>query len=145
LKVWLALKMTGRQQYAEWIEKDIYLARLLAARLRREPDFETIGPNTLGICTFRWLPVDANGAVLFDPVTTDRLNRQLQEVIERDGDAWFSFTVLRGRVVLRVNVENRWMNQKDIVRLVRVIRRTANRILAEGPGNYSRKETGGRS
>ena len=145
LKVWLALKMTGRQQYAEWIEKDIYLARLLAARLRREPDFETIGPNTLGICTFRWLPVDAQGAVLFDPATTDRLNRLLQEVVERDGDAWFSFTVLRGRVVLRVNVENRCMNQKDIVRLVRVIRRTADRILAEGPDNYGRKETGGRS
>ena len=68
-------------------------------------------------------------------VVTDRvvLNRQLQERIEREGDAWFSYTVLRGRTALRVNVENRRMHRDNVERLVRVIRATADRILAE-PG-----------
>ena len=130
LKVWLALKTTGRKQYASWIEKDIYLARLLAARLRREPDFELLGPNTLGICNFRWVPVDSEGRLRYDPEQNDRLNRQLQELVEQEGDAWFSYTVLRRRVSLRVNVENRCIEQKDIERLVKVLRRTADRILA---------------
>ena len=39
--------------------------------------------------------------------TNDQLNRELQDLVEREGDAWFSFTVLAGRVALRVNVENR--------------------------------------
>ena len=50
-------------------------------------------------------------------------------MVERDGDAWFSYTVLKGRVALRMNVENRCMDQSDIERLVLVIRRAADRLL----------------
>lgn len=129
LKLWMALKMEGRARFAAWIENDMYLARLLAANLRREPDFELLGPNTLGVCVFRWTPRNADGRPRFNPDRTDRLNRLLQEQIEREGDAWFSYTVLRGRVALRVNVENRRMRREHIERLVLLIRRTADRIL----------------
>ncbi len=98
-------------------------------RIRRQPDFRILGPNTLGICNFRWEPTDAAGGLRFDSETNDQLNRDLQELVEREGDAWFSFTVLNGQVALRVNVENRSMEQNDIERLVRVIRRAADRIL----------------
>jgi glutamate/tyrosine decarboxylase-like PLP-dependent enzyme len=131
LKLWLTFKAVGRRQYAAWIEKDIELARILAARMRRQPDFRILGPNTLGICNFRWEPRDADGVLLFSAEENDQLNRDLQEMIEREGDAWFSFTVLAGQVALRVNVENRSMEQSDIERLVQVIRRAADRILAE--------------
>ncbi len=131
LKVWLAFRMVGRRQYAAWVEKDIELARILAARMRRHPDFRILGPNTLGVCNFRWEPRDAKGARRFDDETNDELNRELQALVEREGDAWFSFTVLGGRVALRVNVENRCMEQSDIERLVLVIGRAADRILDE--------------
>lgn len=131
LKVWLAFRMVGRRQYAAWVEKDIELARIMAARMRRHPDFRLLGPNTLGVCNFRWEPRDAGGALRWDDETNDELNRELQARVEREGDAWFSFTVLGGRVALRVNVENRNMEQSDIERLVQVIDRTAARILAE--------------
>jgi glutamate/tyrosine decarboxylase-like PLP-dependent enzyme len=133
LKVWMSLKLVGRKQFGEWVDNDIYLARLLAGLLRREPDFTLLGPNTLGVCNFRWEPRNPDGSPRFDDETTDRLNRQLQERIEREGDAWFSYTVLRGRTALRVNVENRRMRRENVERLVRVIRATADGILAE-PG-----------
>ena len=38
--------------------------------------------------------------------------------------------MLNGQVALRVNVENRNMEQSDIDRLVQVIRRAGDRILA---------------
>jgi aromatic-L-amino-acid decarboxylase len=130
LKLWLAFRAVGRRQFASWVEKDIELARILAARMRRQTDFRILGPNTLGVCNFRWEPRDAGGGLRFDSQTNDQLNRDLQELIESEGDAWFSFTVLNGQVALRVNVENRNMEQNDIERLVQVIRRAAGRILA---------------
>ncbi len=130
LKLWLAIKSVGRKQYAAWVEKDIELARILAARMRRQADFRILGPNTLGICNFRWEPVTPAGSLRYSADRNDQLNQLLQETVERDGDAWFSFTRLDGQVALRVNVENRNMEQNDIERLVRVIRRAADRILA---------------
>lgn len=131
LKLWLALRAVGRRQYAAWVEKDIELARVMAARMRRQPDFRILGPNTLGICNFRWEPLRPDGSMRFTAAQTDRLNRQLQDLVEREGDAWFSYTVLDGQVALRVNVENRNMEQADIERLVAVIRRAADRLLEQ--------------
>ena len=130
LKIWMSMKLVGRVEFARWVENDIYLARVLAALLRHEPDFTLHGPNTLGVCNFRWEPRNSDGSSRFNEDQTDQLNRMLQEQIERDGDAWFSYTVLRGRVALRANVENRRMSRDHIERLVRVIRATADRILA---------------
>jgi aromatic-L-amino-acid decarboxylase len=131
LKLWLAIRSVGRRQYAAWVENDIELARVMAARMRRQPDFRILGPNTLGICNFRWEPRRADGGLRFSAAQSDRLNRELQELVEREGDAWFSFTVLDGQVALRVNVENRNMEQADIERLVGVIRRAADRLLEQ--------------
>ncbi len=124
LKLWLALKAVGRRQYAAWIEKDIELARMLAGLLKQTAEFALIGPNTLGICTFRWVP---RGLELSEE-RIDQLNRDLQALVEREGDAWFSHTVLDGRVALRVNVENRNMTRDDILWLLRVLRRAADRL-----------------
>jgi hypothetical protein len=74
--------------------------------------------------------VGPDGGLRFSSEQNDQLNRDLQELVERAGDAWFSFTVLNGQVALRVNVENRNMEQSDIDRLVEVIRRASDRILA---------------
>ena len=131
LKLWMTLKLVGRAQFGAWVDNDIYLARLLAALLRREPDFELLGPNTLGVCNVRWTPRNPDGAPRFDEQRIDQLNRRLQEQVEREGDAWFSYTVLNGRTALRFNVENRRMRRRNIERLVRVIRATADRILDE--------------
>ncbi len=128
LKLWMAMKVVGRRRYADWVEKDMELARVLAGLLQRTPEFRLIGPNTLGICTFRWEP---NG-VDRTPEEIDQLNRDLQALIEREGDAWFSHTILKGRVALRVNVENRQMKREDVMRLQRVLRRAAERL---HPGN----------
>ena len=124
LKLWMTLKATGRRRFAAWVEKDIELARVLAGLLQRTPEFELVGPNTLGICTFRWEPRDGERS----PEEIDQLNRDLQAAVEREGDAWFSHTTLNGRVTLRVNVENRSMRRDDIIRLLNVLRRTAVRL-----------------
>ncbi len=143
LKVWMALKLHGRQHFAAWVEKDIELARILAGKLRREPDFRLIGPNSLGICNVRWEPVGPDGRRLYAPEVEDQLNRELQELVEREGDAWFSHTILKGQVALRVNVENRRMEQVHVTRLVRVLRRAATRILQARRAGAGTPQAGG--
>jgi glutamate/tyrosine decarboxylase-like PLP-dependent enzyme len=117
------MKMVGRNKYAEWIEKDIELARVLAGLLQQTDEFELTGPNTLGICTFRWVPDSS-----LSDEDIDQLNRDLQTVVEREGDAWFSHTTLQGQVTLRVNVENRHMERSDILRLLNVLKKTARKL-----------------
>jgi len=97
---------------------------VFAGLLQHTPEFKLIGPNTLGICTFRWEP---NGCER-TPEEIDQLNRDLQALVEREGDAWFSHTLLKDRVALRVNVENRYMERDDIMRLLRVLHRAADRL-----------------
>lgn len=121
LKLWMTIKATGRRRFAAWVEKDVELARVLSGLLQRAPEFELVGPNTLGICTFRWEPNDR----VRSPEEVDQLNRDLQAAVELEGDAWFSHTILNGRVTLRVNVENRNMMRDDVIRLLTVLRRTA--------------------
>ncbi len=133
LKVWLAFKMVGRRQYAAWVENDIELARGLAAALRTDPEFELIGPSSLGICCFRWTPRPPAGQPPLSPAAVDQFNRDLQELVEREGDAWFSHTILKGRVALRVNVENRRMERADVERLLRVLKRAVARLAPGGP------------
>ncbi len=124
LKLWMTMKATGRRRFAAWVEKDIELARVLAGLLQRTSEFKLVGPNTLGICTFRWEPSDRERT----PEEVDQLNRDMQATVEREGDAWFSHTILNERVTLRVNVENRNMQRDDIIRLLNVLRRTAARL-----------------
>lgn len=131
LKFWLTMKAIGRRRYAEWVEKDIELARSLAGLLRRDPAFELIGPNTLGICTFRWIPPASADGEAHSEEEIDQLNRDLQQTVERNGDAWFSHTILKGKVGLRVNVENRNMEISDVERLYKVLRRAAAAIVQD--------------
>ena len=51
---------------------------------------------------------DARASCASVDEVNDQLNRDLQERVEREGDAWFSYhRCCKGRVALRVNVENR--------------------------------------
>ncbi len=38
MKLWMAMKVVGRKRYADWVEKDMELARVLAGLLQQTPD-----------------------------------------------------------------------------------------------------------
>jgi hypothetical protein len=56
-------------------------------------------------------------------------------------DAWFSHTILKGRVALRVNVENRRMRRDDIDRLLRVIGRPPPSAARDRPDGSRRRRS----
>ena len=134
LKLWLAFRSVGRRQYAAWVEKDIELARIMAGPHAAAARFPHPGPQHPGHLQF---PLGTPGPRRRPAVRSTRRTtsstascRSWSSARATPGSASRCWT---GRVALRVNVENRCMEQSDIERLVQVIRRTADRILAEQP------------
>ena len=126
LKIWFALKTLGVTGYAKIIERQIELTRDFAARIAELEEFECVGEVETAVCCFRFMPREMReraGAEL------DSLQRELQQRIERSGEAWMSTTVLEGRRALRVNVNSFLTEQRHIVDLVELLRRESVELL----------------
>ena len=128
LKVWMALKSLGVRGYAAIVERQIDLARHLAARLEESEDFEVVGPVETALCCARFLPKGARDLSLKEQ---DELQRALQQRVEQSGEAWFATTVLHGRRALRVNVNSFLTERQHIDDLVELLRREGARLLDE--------------
>ncbi|HYG09791.1 MAG TPA: pyridoxal-dependent decarboxylase [Pyrinomonadaceae bacterium] len=126
LKIWCALKTLGTRGYAEIIERQIELTEYFAARVSALEEFECVGEVETALCCLRFVPPemrDAPGAEL------DSLQRELQQRIERSGEAWFATTVLHGRRALRVNVNSFLTERRHIDDLLELLRRESREVL----------------
>jgi aromatic-L-amino-acid decarboxylase len=116
LKLWMAIKFMGREGYATTVERQIALTEYLAKQIDNLKDFELVGEVETAVCCFRFVPsADLDGPEL------DRLQQRLQQVIERSGEAWLTTTVLRGRRVLRVNINSFLTEQRHVDDLLRLL------------------------
>jgi glutamate/tyrosine decarboxylase-like PLP-dependent enzyme len=69
LKVWLGIRMAGREGYRRMIADDIALAAHLFAAVGRHPELEA-HTRGLSITTFRYVPRDAGAAPPKTPIST---------------------------------------------------------------------------
>lgn len=129
LKIWMALKFMGTRGFAEVIERQIELTQYFADQLDELKDFQRVGEVETAVCCFRFLPGEVAGQ---DPQTQDALQRSLQQLIERSGEAWLSTTVLKGRRALRVNVNSFLTERRHIDDLVELLSREGDSLLREG-------------
>src|SRR5437868_9613670 len=123
LKLWMALKFMGVSGYAEIIERHIELTKYLAQQIDALEDFKRVGEVETAVCCFRYLPQhDLSGPEI------DRLQQDLQQIIERSGEAWLTTTVLHGRRALRVNINSFLTEQQHIDDLVKLLVRSATQL-----------------
>ena len=116
LKLWIAMKFMGREGYAKTVERQIELTKYLAQQIDASKDFQRVGEVETAVCCFRYLPqADLSGPEI------DRLQQQLQQIIERSGEAWLTTTVLHGRRALRVNINSFLTEQHDIDHLLELL------------------------
>ena len=120
LKLWMAWKFLGRSGYAELIEKQIALTQYLAETIDSVKDFERLGQVETAVCCFKFLPQGLRGK---DEAYQDRLQQQLQQRIEKSGEAWITTTVLHGRRALRVNINSFLTDTRHVDELVAVLKR----------------------
>ena len=132
LKVWLALAHAGRAGYAASIGDDIALAARLYDRVAEHPELEPC-TRALSITTFRFVPANLRSRTGDPAIETylNGLNAAILDRIQRDGDAFVSNAVLRGRYVLRACIVNFNTQPADIDALPAIVARLGAALDAE--------------
>ena len=142
LKVWLALRLAGRDGYRRMIGDDMALAKRLFEAARKHPELEAV---TLGlsITTFRFIPPDLAAArTEADEEYLDRLNAALLERLQHEGEVYLSNAVVRGRYLLRSCVVNFRTSERDIDAIPEIVARSAralDRQMRPGENGPARK------
>lgn len=125
LKLWMALKFLGRSGYEEIIDRQIELTEYFARRVDELDNYEAVSPVETAVACFKFLPP---GARELDGAQQDKLQQQLQQRIEQGGEAWLTTTVLRGRRVLRVNINSFLTERRHVDDLLELLKREAGNI-----------------
>jgi len=126
LKLWMAMKFMGRKGYAETVERQIELTKHLAERIDQLDEFERVSPVETAVCCFRFAPNALGG---MNDTELDALQGQVQQVIERSGEAWLTTTLLHGRRAFRVNVNSFLTEKRHIDDLVELLQRSAAKFV----------------
>ncbi len=98
LKLWLTLRVHGRQAYEQHIDRQMQLARNFADWIGQASEFELAAPTMLTIVNFR---VKAEGR---SEQQVAAIHADIVDQVTRDGQLWISDTVVNGGSVLRMMV-----------------------------------------
>jgi aromatic-L-amino-acid decarboxylase len=100
LKAWMVFRAFGRDGIESRIREHCRLAALLAEWVDAEPNGVSASPRHMGIVCFRFAPPGLGSE------ECDRLNQTVVDAVVRSGDAYVTWTRLRGRVCIRVGLGN---------------------------------------
>jgi glutamate/tyrosine decarboxylase-like PLP-dependent enzyme len=125
LKIWMALKAYGVRALSAAIERNITLARRLAALIDESDDFERLAPVPLSIVCFRYVGSARSGERASEDELND-LNRTLMLRVQHGGRSYLSNAAIDGRFALRACIVNHRTVEADLVALLDEIRRSAS-------------------
>ena len=98
LKLWLTLRVHGRQGYERLIDRQMRLAQSFARWVANSEYFELAAPQVLPILNLR---VRAAGIT---SQKVDALHASIIEEVNRDGQRWISAATVNGQSVIRTMV-----------------------------------------
>jgi aromatic-L-amino-acid decarboxylase len=122
LKLWLTLRVHGRQAYEDLVDQQLRLARQFADWLKKSEPFELALDPQLTIVNFRvkGVPeseVAATNAAIVDEVT-------------RDGRRWISQTIAGGKNVIRMMIISYLTSEKQLRELEHALTVAAEKLTA---------------
>jgi aromatic-L-amino-acid decarboxylase len=125
LKLWLAFRAHGAEQFRDAIERNLAEADLLFRRAQHTEDFEVMeAPPQLSIVPLRHVP---DGVA--DP---NRHNQALAEAIQADGRVYLAPALIDDEVWLRPCFVNFRTTDDDVIALLDVAREIGERLAVEG-------------
>jgi glutamate/tyrosine decarboxylase-like PLP-dependent enzyme len=122
LKLWLTLRVHGRQAYEELVDQQLTLARQFADWLRKSEHFELTLDPQLTIVNFRVRGVSEADAAA--------ANAAVVEEVTRDGQRWLSQTVAGGRSVIRVMIISYLTSEKQLRELENALTEAVKKVSA---------------
>ena len=124
LKLWLTLRIHGRQAYEEHIDRQVRLAREFASWIDSSQEFELAAPVMLTIVNFRLKPTCR------DAREQARLHTEIVDEVTRDGQRWISDTIANGASVLRVMVTSYLTEERHLEKLQTALQVAARKVIA---------------
>jgi glutamate/tyrosine decarboxylase-like PLP-dependent enzyme len=114
------------------IGDDVALSRYMAEVLRKNPAFE-VTSQSLSITTFRYVPEDRRSSVGTEATERylNELNADLNDRIQKSGEAFVSNAVIRGRYVLRACIVNFHTTRADVDALPEIVARIGRAVDSE--------------
>ncbi|MEO6209460.1 MAG: pyridoxal-dependent decarboxylase [Gemmatimonadaceae bacterium] len=122
LKAWMAIRSFGREGMEARIREHCRLAQLFAGFVEREPHYNIAAPVTMAVVCFRFAPPG------MDETSCNSLNERVVEAVNAAGNAYLTYTTLRGRRAMRIGVGNVLTAQRHIEHVWRRIRDEAGRL-----------------
>jgi glutamate/tyrosine decarboxylase-like PLP-dependent enzyme len=121
LKLWLTLRMHGRQAYEDHIDRQLQLAREFAEWVENSEFFELAAARMLTIVNFRMRGKSASAELA-------KLHTQIVNEVTRDGRRWISDTIVNGQSVLRMMVISYLTEERHIRDLQKALEVAARTI-----------------
>jgi glutamate/tyrosine decarboxylase-like PLP-dependent enzyme len=122
LKLWLTLRVHGRKDYEEHIDRQLNLAGSFASWIKTSEHFELAAPQILPIVAFRFKA---------ESLTLEQLaevHASIVEEVTRDGTRWISETKVNGHSVLRMMVISYLTEERHIRELGKALTEAATRL-----------------
>ncbi len=123
LKLWVVMQQIGIEGYRDLIQRDIDLSKTLQSKIRHHPDFELTAAGELSITCFRYAPAGIAAEQL------DELNRELVLIVQREGQAFLTTTILNNQRVLRVCIVNFRTTDADLDILLAALADAGQRLI----------------
>jgi glutamate/tyrosine decarboxylase-like PLP-dependent enzyme len=136
LKLWLTLRVHGRQAYEELIDRQLKLAASFANSIRHSEHFELAAPQVLPIVNLR---VKLPGS---DESQIRAAHEAIVHEVTHDGRRWISSTVVGGRSVIRMMVISYLTRHRHLEELMIALTEAAQRLALVKSKTPSSRESG---
>ena len=120
LRLWMAFRVYGADQYRAWIEATLANARLLADSLRESPEFELLHDPMLSTVCFQHVPPGVDDI--------DAHNLDLARELQRDGRVFLAPASVDGQACLRVCFVNFRTTPEEVTYALEVAREIGRRL-----------------
>ena len=132
LKLWLTIRVHGREAYEEHIDRQMRLARGFADWVEHSREFELAAPMYVPIVNFR-----AKGE---SEQEVAEANERVVAEVTRDGRQWISTTLVGGRNVIRMMVISYFTDEKNIEQLEMSLMSAVQKVNAVAQKAYVKHE-----
>jgi aromatic-L-amino-acid/L-tryptophan decarboxylase len=137
LKLWLTLRVHGRQAYEEHIDRQIQLAGWFADQIGKSNTFELFAPPMLPIFNLRLKNSPS------DEKSSAELHQAIVDEVTRDGKQWISSTIVNGHTVIRVMIISYLTEQRHLEECLERLHRAPELVLGNKlEGTRNREKTG---
>jgi len=128
LKLWMILRYFGVDGVRARLAEHMRLARLFAAWVDGDDDFERLAPVPMSVVCFRVRPARGD----WSEERLEALNTRVLDAVNRTGEAFLSHTKLGGRFTLRLAVGHIRTTEMHVAHAWRLLKEQAASALRDG-------------